>query len=118
MRELKKQKKVFNYTSIGTILFLCRMRKKGYKVKKINKLTLRYCGNINESKICYRLKLELPFLPLEIAFYKNIATNDDYINNHCVPIQSFFTENCIKFYLYNKTSDLREYEGLWIKYFR
>ena len=53
------------------------MRKKGYKVIKINNLTLRYCGNIHDSNICFRLKLGLPFSPIEIAFYKNIATNDD-----------------------------------------
>ena len=92
------------------------MRKKGYK--KINKLALRYCGNINDLSIYYRLKLELPFSPLEIAFYENIATNDDYINKYCVPIQSDFTDKCVKWYLQNKTSDLREYEVLWIKCFR
>ena len=94
------------------------MRKKGYKVIKINKLTLRYCGNIDDLNICCRLKLGLPFSPLEIAFYKNIATNDDYINNYCVPIQSDFTEKCIMWYLYNKAKDRREYEELWNKYFR
>ena len=73
----KTENEVFKYKSIMRILFLTRMRKKGYKIKKIKKLTLRYCGNINYLNICYRLKLELPFSPLEIAFYKNIATNDD-----------------------------------------
>ena len=53
------------------------MRKKGYKIIK-KKLTLRYCGNIDDLNICYRLKLAIPFSLLEIAFYKNIATNDDY----------------------------------------
>ena len=94
------------------------MRKKGYKVIKINKLTLRYCGNFDDLNICYRLKLRLPFSPLEIAFYKNIATNDDYINNYCVPIQSDLTEKCIMWYLYNKAKDWREYEELLNKHFR
>ena len=94
------------------------MRKKGHKVIKMNKLTLPYCGNIDDLNICYRLKLRLPFSPLEIAFNKNIATNDDYINKYCVPIQSVFTEKYIKWYLYNKTSDMREFEELWINYFR
>ena len=89
----KTENKVFKYTSIERILFSCRMRKKGYKVLKRNKLSLRYRGNIDDLKIYYRLKLGLPFSPLEITFYKNIATNDDYINNYCVPIQSVFTEN-------------------------
>ena len=118
MRDNKLKNKVNKYRSIGKILFLSRMRKNVYKVIKINKLTLRFCGNINDLNICYRLKLELPFSPLEIAFYKNIATNDDYINNYCVPIQSVFTEICIKWYLYNKTSNQEEYDELWIKYFR
>ena len=59
--------------------------------------------------------MELPLSPSEIAFYKDIATNDDYINNYCVPIQSVFTEKCKKWYLYNKTSNQEEYDELWIK---
>ena len=118
MEDNKTKNKVFIYTTGGSILFLCRMRKKGYKVIKITKLTLRYCGNIDDLNICYRLKLGLPFSPLEIAFYKNIATNDDYINNYCVPIQSDFSEKCIMWYLYNKAKDRREYEELCNKYFR
>ena len=35
-----------------------------------------------------------------------------------VPIQSDFTEKCIMWYLYNKAKDWREYDELWIKYFR
>ena len=92
-KDNKTKDKVFKNTSIGSFLFLCRMIKKGYKVIKINKLKLRYCGNFDDLTKCYRLKLGLPFSPLEIAFYKNIATNDEYINNYCVPIQSDFTEN-------------------------
>ena len=80
-KDNKTKDKVFKNTSIWSVLFLCRMRKKGYKVKKIKKLTLLYCDNFDDLNICYRLKLELPFSPLEIALYKNIATNDDYINN-------------------------------------
>ena len=115
MENNKTKNKVFKYPLGGSILFLCRMRKKGNKVIKINKLTLRYCGNIDDLNICYRLKLGLPFSPSEIAFYKNIATNDDYINNYCIPIQSDFTEKCIMWYLYNKAKDRREYEELWNK---
>ena len=117
-RDTKSENKTFKYTPGGRIFFLCRMGKKGYKVIKINKLTLQYYGDIDDLNICYRLNLGLAFSPLEIAFYKNIATSDDYINNYCIPIQSVFTEKCIKWYLYNKTSDLREYEKLWSKYFR
>ena len=109
------KKKVFKYTSNGRILFLCRMRKKGYKVIKINKLTLRYYGNIDDLNICYHLNMALPLSPLEKAFYKNIATNDDCINILCFPSQSGFTDKCVKWYLYNKTRDLRECEELWIK---
>ena len=83
----------------------------------MNKLTLRYYGNNNDLNICYRFKLGLPFSPLEVAFYKNIATNDDYINNYCVPFQSDFTEKCIMWYLYNKAKDCVEYEELWNEYF-
>ena len=104
-RDNKTKNEVYNYTSFGSILFLCRMRKMRHKVIKINKLTLRYCGNIDDLNICYRLKLGLPFSPLEIAFYKNVATNDDYVNNYCVPIQSDFTEKCTMWYLYNKAKD-------------
>ena len=117
-RDNKTKNKVFKHTSIGSILFLCRMRTIKHKVIKINKITLRYCGNIDDINICYRLKLGLPFSPLEIAFYKNIATNNDYINNYCVPIQSDFTEKCTTWYLCNKAKDWREYEELWNKYFR
>ena len=94
------------------------MRRKGYEVKKINKLTLRYCGNFDDLNICYRLKMGFPFSPLEVAFHKNIATNDDYINNYCVPIQPDFTEKFLMWYLYNKAKDWREYEELWNKFFR
>ena len=62
--------------------------------------------------------MALPSSLSEKAFYKNIATNDDCINNYCFPSYSNFTDICVKWYLYNKTSDLREYEELWIKYFR
>ena len=97
-KDNKTNDKVFKYTSIGRILFLRRMRKKGYKLIKIDKLTLRFSGNINDLLICYLLKMGSPFSPLEVAFYKNIAINDDYINNYCVPIQSVFTAKCIKWY--------------------
>ena len=33
-RDNKTKNKIFKYASIGSILFLCRMRKKGYNVKK------------------------------------------------------------------------------------
>ena len=36
-KDNKTKDKAFEYTSIGRILFLCRMRKNGYKVIKINK---------------------------------------------------------------------------------
>ena len=111
-RDNKKKNKVFKFASGGSFLFLCRMGKKGYKVIKINKLKLRYCGNVDDSNICYRLKLGLRFSPLEVAFYKNIATNDDYINNFFVRIQSDFTEKCIMWYLYNKAKDWMEYEEI------
>ena len=116
-RDNKTKNKVFKSLSIGRI-FLCRMRKKGYKVIKIKKITLRYCGIIDGLNICYRLKLRLPILPLEIAFYKNTATNDDYMNIYCVPIQFVFTEKFIKWYFYNKAEDWREHEELRIKYIR
>ena len=44
----KTKNKIFKYTSVGMFLFLCRMRKKGYKVLKIKKLTLRFYDNIDE----------------------------------------------------------------------
>ena len=117
-KDNKTKNKVFEYTSFGSFLFLCGVRKKGYEVIKINKLTLRYCGKVDDLNICYRLKLGLPFSPLEVAFYNNIATNDDYINNYWVPIQSDFTEKCIMWFSYNKAIDWTEYEELWNKYFR
>ena len=46
MEDNTTKNKVIEYTSGGMILFLCRMRKKGYKIIKLNKLTLRYCGNL------------------------------------------------------------------------
>ena len=61
MEDDKTKNKVIEYTSGGMILFLCRMRKKGYKIRKINNLTLRYCGDFDDLNICYRLKLGLPF---------------------------------------------------------
>ena len=47
----KTNNKVIEYKSAGMILFLCRMRKKGCKILKINKLTLRYGGNIDDINI-------------------------------------------------------------------
>ena len=91
------------------------MREKEYKVIKINKITLRYCGKFDDLNICYRLNLGLPFSPLGMAFYKNIATNDDYIYNYCVPSQPDFTDKSVKWYLYNEGIDQRDYEELWIK---
>ena len=73
-----------------------------YKLIKINKLILRYYGKINDLKICYYLKLPSQKPPLKISFYGNIASNDDYINNCCVPNQTEFTNKCIMWYLYNK----------------
>ena len=63
-------------------------------------------------------KIGITIITLEKAFYKNIATNDDYINNYCVPSQFDFTDKSVSWYLYNKTSDLRDYEKLWTKYCR
>ena len=116
-KDNKTKDKVFKHRSIGMFLFLCRMKEKGYKVIEMKKLTLRYYGNINDLNICYRFKLGLPFSPLEIAFYKNIATNDGYINNYCVRFQSDFTEKCIMWYLYNKAKNQMECEEFWNKYF-
>ena len=94
------------------------MRKKGYKVIKKNKLTLRYYGNIDGLNICYHLKLVFQKPPLKILFYKNIATNEDYINIYCFPNQTKFTDKCIMWYLYNRARNVREYEELSFKYFR
>ena len=116
-KDNKTKDKVFKHTSTGMFLFLCRMREKGYKVIKMDKLTLRYNSKIDDLNICNGLKLGLPFSLLEVAFYENIATNDNYINNYCVPIQSDFSEKCIMWYLYNKTKDWGEYEELWNIYF-
>ena len=116
-KDNKTKDKIFKHTSTGMFLFLCRMKEKGYKVIKMNKLTLRYYGKIDDLNICYRLKLGLPFSPLEVAFYKNIATNDNYINNYCVPFQSDFTGKCIMWYLYNKAKDWGEFEELRNKSF-
>ena len=52
MEDSKTRNLVFKYTSGGWFLFLRRMRKKWYKVIKINKLTLRYYGNIDDLNIC------------------------------------------------------------------
>ena len=118
MEDIKTKNKVFDYTSGGSILFLCRMIKKGYKVRKINEISLRYSGNFDDLNNCYRLKWQLPFSTLEIAFYKNIAINDEYKNIYCLSIQSDFTEKCIMWYSYNRAKDWMEYEELWNKYFR
>ena len=40
-------------------------------------------------------KIGITNLAFRKSIYKNIATNDDYINNYCVPIQSDFIEKCI-----------------------
>ena len=96
VEDSKTKNKVFKFKSIGLILFLFRRRKKGYKVIKLNTLTLQFYGNIDYLNICYHLKLVLQLSPLKKAFYKNIATNDDYINNFCVPSQTEFTDNCVK----------------------
>ena len=64
------------------LCFCVEWEKRGIKLKKTNKLTLRCYGDLDDLKIYYRLKLGLPFSPLELAFYKNIATNDDYRNNY------------------------------------
>ena len=116
-KDNKTKDKVFIHTSTGMFLFPCRMRENGYKVIKMKKLTLRYYSNIDDLNICYRLKLGLPFSTIEAAFYKNIATNGDYINNYCVPIQSDFNKKCIMWYLYNTAKNQMEFEELWNKFF-
>ena len=63
-------------------------------------------------------KIGITIFTSELAFNKNIPTNDDYINNYCVPIQPVFTEKCLNWYLSNKAKDWGEYEEIWIKYFR
>ena len=56
-KDNKTKDKVFKHRLIGMFLFLCRMKEKGHKVIKMNKLTLRYYGNINDLNVCYRFKL-------------------------------------------------------------
>ena len=53
-------------------------QKQRYKLMRKNKITLQYYGTIDDLNICYYIKLTLPITPLKKAFYKNIATNDDY----------------------------------------
>ena len=65
------------------------------QTNKKNKLTLQYYGNVEDLNICYYPKLQFQKPPLKILFYKNFATNDDYINNYCFPNQTQFTDKCV-----------------------
>ena len=63
-------------------------------------------------------KINITIITLKKAFFKNIATIEEYINVYCSPNQIKFTDKCVMWYLYNKTRDVREYEELWFECFR
>ena len=62
---------------------------------KINKLTIQYSGWVDDLNICYYLKLPSRITPFKILFYKNIATNEDFMNNCCSPNQTKFSDKWI-----------------------
>ena len=78
-------------------------------------MTLRYYGNVDELNICYYLKLPFQKPPLRISFHKNIASNDECINNYSTPNQNEFTDKSIMWYLHNKPKKVREYDELWFE---
>ena len=69
-------------------------KRKRYTLIKVKKLTLRYYRKINHLTTYYYLKLPFQKPTLKLFFYKNIASNDDYINKHCIPNQTEFTDKC------------------------
>ena len=87
-------------------------QKQRYKLIKIIKLTLQNYGNGQALKICDYLKLPFQKPPLKILFYKDIATNDDYINNYCLPNQTEFSDECFMWYLHIKTKIVTECKKL------
>ena len=72
--------KNLNLYELNRKLTLARRRR--FKFNQINKLTIKIYSNISYMNIDYRLKLsQTP--PLYYNFFRNLARNHDYIQNHC-----------------------------------
>ena len=74
-------------------------KQRGYIFNQINKLTIKIYSNLSHINIHYHLRLGAS--PLHRQFFKNLAQNRDYIQNHCNDINNPFHFACRQWYSYN-----------------
>ena len=87
-----------------------------YKLNAIKKITIKVPGDISDLNICYYLKLQLPMSAIERLFYKKKAINDEYINTYCYGYYIKISNNCIRWFLYNKSKNAIDYEDLCFQF--
>ena len=56
-------------------------RQRGFILNQINKLTIFFCSNLSQIKICYYLKHQKT--TLHRNFFKKLSQNPDYVQTHC-----------------------------------
>ena len=79
---------------------LALARQRGYIFNQINKFTIKIYSNISYTNIDYRLRLSTTS-PLYYNFFRNLARNHDYIQNHCNDIHNRFHVSCRIWYGHN-----------------
>ena len=79
---------------------LALARERGFKFNQINNFKIKIYSNISYMNIDYRLKLSIT-PPLYYNFFRKIAHNYDYIQNHCNDLNNRFQFACRRWYNYN-----------------
>ena len=75
-------------------------REKGFNFNQINNFKIKIYSNISYMNIDYRLRLsKTP--PLYYNFFRNLARNYNYIQNHCNEFNNRFQFACRQWYSYN-----------------
>ena len=74
-------------------------RKRSFKFKNINKLTIKIYSNLSHINIHYHLRLGAP--PLHRQFFMKISKIKEYIQTYCNDINNPFHFWCRQWYLYN-----------------
>ena len=84
-------------------------------LRDINKLTVKFFSNVSDLNLSYFLKTSLPS-SLERLFYKNISNNEEYINIYCYGKHTKFSNDCIRWFIYNISKNVGEFFNICHEY--
>ena len=87
---------------------LALSQKRGFNFNQINNFTIKIYSNISYMNIDYRLKLSIT-PPLYYNFFRKIAHNYNYIQNHCNDINNRFQFSSRLWYIHNNPGYIYEH---------